>query len=222
MRKCRASVNVYMNVSVSKTMSVSVPKHCCEGGQECVPKCEAQESPGRPDLLHSCLHLFYASRPSSLPPGSLSVPLCRVAQLEEEVSSCRSQLQQSQSELAGKEADNVSLYEKIRYLQRYSSNRQASSSNNLMTVVQVDDAGVAQSKVRPLCIGHSFQIEFRVLPADRSDSSSTSLFFCVHCNNHSFLTDVSVLAATPLTAIGLNFFINAIGLNLLSNAMISV
>ena len=75
------------------------------------------------------------------------VPVCRVAQLEEEVGSCRSQLQQSQSELAGKEADNVSLYEKIRYLQRYSSNRQA-SSGNLLTVLQVDNAGVAQPQVR--------------------------------------------------------------------------
>ena len=75
-------------------------------------------------------------------------PVCRVTQLEEEVGSCRSQLQQSQSELAGKEADNVSLYEKIRYLQRYSSNRQASSGDNLMTVVQVDDAGVEHPKVR--------------------------------------------------------------------------
>ena len=74
-------------------------------------------------------------------------PVCRVTQLEEEVGSCRSQLQQSQSELAGKEADNVSLYEKIRYLQRYSSNRQASSGDNLMTVVQVDNAGVTQPKV---------------------------------------------------------------------------
>ena len=77
-----------------------------------------------------------------------SVPLCRVTQLEEEVGSCRSQLQHLQSELAGKEADNVSLYEKIRYLQRYSSNRQGSSGDNLMTVVQVDDAGVAQPQVR--------------------------------------------------------------------------
>lgn len=76
------------------------------------------------------------------------VPVCRVAQLEEEVGSCCSQLQQSQSELAGKEADNVSLYEKIRYLQRYSSNRQASSGDNLLTVLQVDNAGVAQPQVR--------------------------------------------------------------------------
>lgn len=72
---------------------------------------------------------------------------CRVSQLEEEVRSCRSQLQQCQGELAGKEADNVSLYEKIRYLQRYSSNRQASSSDSLINVVQVDDAGVAQPQV---------------------------------------------------------------------------
>ena len=56
-------------------------------------------------------------------------------------------MQQCQGELAGKEADNVSLYEKIRYLQRYSSNRQASSSDGLISVVQVDDAGVAQPKV---------------------------------------------------------------------------
>lgn len=83
----------------------------------------------------------------TLPPIGF-VPVCRVTQLEEEVGSCCSQLQQSQSELAGKEADNVSLYEKIRYLQRYSSNRQASSSDNLMTVVQVDNAGVAPPKVR--------------------------------------------------------------------------
>ena len=62
--------------------------------------------------------------------------------------SCRSQLQQCQGELAGKEADNVSLYEKIRYLQRYSSNRQASSSDSLINVVQVDEAGVAQPQVR--------------------------------------------------------------------------
>ena len=67
--------------------------------------------------------------------------------MEEEVATCRTQVQQCQGELAGKEADNVSLYEKIRYLQRYSSNRQASSSNGLINVVQVDDAGVAQPKV---------------------------------------------------------------------------
>jgi len=67
----------------------------------------------------------------------------RVSQLEEEVATCRTQLQQCQGELAG----NVSLYEKIRYLQRYSSNRQASSSDGLISVVQVDDAGVAQPKV---------------------------------------------------------------------------
>lgn len=76
------------------------------------------------------------------------MPICSVTQLEEEVGSCRSQLQHLQSELAGKEADNVSLYEKIRYLQRYSSNRQGSSGDTLMTVVQVDDAGVAQPQVR--------------------------------------------------------------------------
>ena len=81
-------------------------------------------------------------------PHMAQEPVCRVSQLEKELESCRSQLQQSQSELAEKEADNVSLYEKIRYLQRYSSNRQGSSTDNLMTVVQVDDAGVAQPKVR--------------------------------------------------------------------------
>ncbi len=70
-----------------------------------------------------------------------------MSQLEEEVATCRTQVQQCQGELAGKEADNVSLYEKIRYLQRYSSNRQASSSDGLISVVQVDDAGVAQPKV---------------------------------------------------------------------------
>ena len=58
------------------------------------------------------------------------------------------QVQQCQGELAGKEADNVSLYEKIRYLQRYSSNRQASIGDGLISVVQVDDAGVAQPKVQ--------------------------------------------------------------------------
>ena len=74
-------------------------------------------------------------------------PVCRVTQLEEEVNTWRSRLQAAQSELAGKEADNVSLYEKIRYLQRYSSNRQASSSDSSMTIVQVDEAGVAQPEV---------------------------------------------------------------------------
>lgn len=71
---------------------------------------------------------------------------------------CQSQLQQCQGELAGKEADNVSLYEKIRYLQRYSSNRQASSSDGLISVVQVDDAGVAQPKVCALttALGNTF------------------------------------------------------------------
>ncbi|KAL0035573.1 hypothetical protein WJX77_012505 [Trebouxia sp. C0004] len=72
----------------------------------------------------------------------------RVSQLEEEVATCRTQLQQCQGELAGKEADNVSLYEKIRYLQRYSSNRQAGNSDGLISIVQVDDAGVAQPKVQ--------------------------------------------------------------------------
>ena len=73
--------------------------------------------------------------------------------------SCQSQLQQCQGELAGKEADNVSLYEKIRYLQRYSSNRQASSSDGLISVVQVDNAGVAQPKVRPdNCSGQHFHV----------------------------------------------------------------
>ncbi|DBA74650.1 TPA: hypothetical protein ACH3X2_009428 [Trebouxia sp. C0005] len=72
----------------------------------------------------------------------------QVLQLEEEVATCRRQVQQCQGELAGKEADNVSLYEKIRYLQRYSSNRQASSGDGLISVVQVDDAGVTQPKAR--------------------------------------------------------------------------
>lgn len=71
-----------------------------------------------------------------------------MSQLEEEVATCRTQVQQYQGELAVKEADNVSLYEKIRYLQRYSSNRQASSGDGLISVVQVDDAGVAQPKVQ--------------------------------------------------------------------------
>ena len=83
----------------------------------------------------------------SLPQIADLCSLCRVTQLEEEVGACRRHLQQAQSELAGKEADNVSLYEKIRYLQRYSSNRQASSSDGLLTVVQVDDAGVAKPQV---------------------------------------------------------------------------
>jgi len=81
-------------------------------------------------------------------------PNFRVSQLEEEVGRCRSQLQQCQGELAGKEADNVSLYEKIRYLQRYSSNQQTGSSDSVVNFVQVDDAGVAQPKasIATMCV----------------------------------------------------------------------
>lgn len=71
--------------------------------------------------------------------------LCRVAQLEQNAGMVSSQLQTVQGQLAAKEADNISLVEKIRYLQRYT--RQARSGNKQLQLMQVDAAGVPQPTV---------------------------------------------------------------------------
>lgn len=70
-----------------------------------------------------------------------------MAQLEQEAGSASSRLQQAQSQLAAVEADNVSLVEKIRYLQRYSSSQRSASSGQQLDVMSVDGAGVPQARV---------------------------------------------------------------------------
>ena len=77
--------------------------------------------------------------------------LCRVAQLEQNAGTASSQLQTVQGQLAAREADNISLVEKIRYLQRYSNTRQARSGNKQLQLVQVDAAGVPQPTVGSIC-----------------------------------------------------------------------
>ena len=78
--------------------------------------------------------------------GLLALP-CRVAQLEQNAGTASSQLQTLQGQLTAKEADNISLVEKIRYLQRYSNTRQARSGNKQLQLMQVDAAGVPQTTV---------------------------------------------------------------------------
>ncbi len=58
----------------------------------------------------------------------------------------RGQLAAARSDLAGARADSVKLYEKIRYLQRFSAKHSASDG---FQVVQVDSEGVAHPKVSP-------------------------------------------------------------------------
>ncbi|EIE24379.1 hypothetical protein COCSUDRAFT_83683 [Coccomyxa subellipsoidea C-169] len=67
----------------------------------------------------------------------------RVEQLEGEMAGMRGQLAAARSDLAGARADSVKLYEKIRYLQRFSAKHSASDG---FQVVQVDSEGVAHPK----------------------------------------------------------------------------
>ena len=65
-------------------------------------------------------------------------------QLEGEVAGMRGQLAVARSDLAAARADSVKLYEKIRYLQRFSAKQAASDG---FQVVQVDSEGVSHPKV---------------------------------------------------------------------------
>ncbi|KAK9906857.1 hypothetical protein WJX75_009234 [Coccomyxa subellipsoidea] len=67
----------------------------------------------------------------------------RVEQLEGEVAGMRGQLAVARSDLAAARADSVKLYEKIRYLQRFSAKQAASDG---FQVVQVDSEGVSHPK----------------------------------------------------------------------------
>lgn len=73
--------------------------------------------------------------------------LHRVEQLEGEVAGMRGQLAAARSDLAAARADSVKLYEKIRYLQRFSAKQAASDG---FQVVQVDSEGVSHPKVTAL------------------------------------------------------------------------
>ena len=84
------------------------------------------------------------------------VTICRVEQLEGEVAGMRGQLAAARADLAGARADSVKLYEKIRYLQRFSAKQAASDG---FQVVQVDSEGVSHPKVttpsNPPCSLHA-------------------------------------------------------------------
>ncbi|BDA46198.1 probable protein CASP [Coccomyxa sp. Obi] len=67
----------------------------------------------------------------------------RVEQLEGEMGAVRGELAAARNDLAAARADNVKLYEKIRYLQRFSG-KQASSDG--FQVVQVDSEGISHPK----------------------------------------------------------------------------
>jgi hypothetical protein len=68
-----------------------------------------------------------------------------VEQLEVEVGSVRGELAAARSDLAAARNDNLKLYEKIRYLQRYSA-KQGTGADGFQ-VVQVDSEGIQHSKV---------------------------------------------------------------------------
>lgn len=74
--------------------------------------------------------------------------MCRVEQLEEQVSSAQQEAKSARADLASARNDNTRLYEKIRYLQRYSARQKSDTSG--VNYVKVDDAGVAQSQVCPV------------------------------------------------------------------------
>jgi len=67
----------------------------------------------------------------------------RVTQLEEEKGKLNEELQKARHELEKCRADNVTLYEKVRYLERYS---QKAAATGKMAVLKVDDAGVPQAQ----------------------------------------------------------------------------
>ncbi|KAK9818043.1 hypothetical protein WJX72_006164 [[Myrmecia] bisecta] len=67
----------------------------------------------------------------------------RVEQLEEELRNAQAELQSKVGALAAANADNLSLYEKIRYLQRFGA-KQSTAKAGAYNVVKVDGAGVAQ------------------------------------------------------------------------------
>ena len=79
--------------------------------------------------------------------------MLRVEQLEEQLGGSQQSLKGVQADLAAARADNVRLYEKVRYLHRYSA-RQGSADTSAhaaaFNFVKVDDAGVAQPEVRLL------------------------------------------------------------------------
>ena len=69
---------------------------------------------------------------------------CRVEQLEREMGAVRGELAGARTDLAAAHGDNLKLYEKIRYLQRFSGKHAASDG---FQVVQVDSEGVSHPKV---------------------------------------------------------------------------
>ncbi len=75
-------------------------------------------------------------------------------QLEGEMGAVRGELAAARTDLAAARADNVKLYEKIRYLQRFSGKHAASDG---FQVVQVDSEGISHPKVNPPGILGMFQ-----------------------------------------------------------------
>ncbi|GIL86016.1 hypothetical protein Vretifemale_14276, partial [Volvox reticuliferus] len=71
----------------------------------------------------------------------------RMVQLEEEKSQLSDELHKTQQQLQSCRNDNVALFEKIRYLERYNQRAAAASR---ATVVRVDAAGVAQPSAEEL------------------------------------------------------------------------
>ncbi|KAL6755223.1 CASP C terminal-domain-containing protein [Haematococcus lacustris] len=71
----------------------------------------------------------------------------RMAQLEEEKSTLADSLQRTQRQLEEARADSVSLYEKIRYLERFTQQQAAGTRGtgaaSKLTVLKVDAAGIA-------------------------------------------------------------------------------
>lgn len=106
-----------------------------------------QESSLGYKLLNSLLLVILAK---ILPFFSKHECLCRVEQLEGDMGAVRGELAAARTDLAAARADNVKLYEKIRYLQRFSGKHAASDG---FQVVQVDSEGISHPKVTPPAAG---------------------------------------------------------------------
>ena len=68
-------------------------------------------------------------------------PPCRVSELEEQLGTAQASLQTSKAAGSALKADNISLYEKIRYLQRYKKQAQGAGM-----IMRVDSDGLPQQE----------------------------------------------------------------------------
>ena len=69
----------------------------------------------------------------------------RVSELDEEKARITTELSSSSAKVAKFEEDNVKLFEKIRYVQKYYASKLSGSTSATVKILRVDDSGVPLS-----------------------------------------------------------------------------